>query len=152
VLPLYRFRAAARAAWRGGGTEADVTALRAAIEAAAEADPVISDAEVAGGTWVTVSAIVLAAHPGYAGLRLTELVRDAAGVRWDLAAASVDARPADLGGSAMEDVTRAAPLAWQAGLSWWCPRAGSIADARLADTWCSLRCGDFLCRQGCGNS
>lgn len=88
-----RFRA--EVAFPEGG-DAPAVLLAPAVRKAAEDDPAVSGVKthIDGDGAVTVSALVVAAHGGLAGNRLAELVRSAALDGWDVAAASVSARPA----------------------------------------------------------
>jgi DNA-binding transcriptional regulator YhcF (GntR family) len=95
VLALHRYHAAvtcARTALAGD----DALALFAdALDTAAQGDPTaVSVGAVPAGDGAIVAGVFLAAHSGHAGDRLCELVRAAAGRAWDLAGASVEARPA----------------------------------------------------------
>lgn len=76
--------------------DAPAALLAPAVRKAADADPAVSGitTHVGEDGTVTVSALVIAAHGGFAGHRLAELIRSVAGDGWDLAGASVSARPA----------------------------------------------------------
>lgn len=92
VAGQHRFRAEVAFPWGG----APAALLAPAVRKAADADPAVSGitTHIGEDETVTVSALVVAAHGGFAGHRLAELVRSAAGDGWDLAGAAVSARPA----------------------------------------------------------
>lgn len=99
VVGQRRFRAVVLFPWTAvPGFTPDAAALEGAVRAAAAGDPAVSAVTVGprddGSQGVAVSALVVAAHGGFAGHRLAELVREGAGDGWDLAGASVIARPA----------------------------------------------------------
>lgn len=97
VLPLAGYQTEMTLGRADGtaGQPADAATLRDALAAASDGDPMLDGLEVsaAGVAGWMVSAVVTAAHPGHAADQLAELVRAAALKGWDLAAASVSARP-----------------------------------------------------------
>lgn len=92
VLQLYRYRVTTRISWLGGSDPArDKAALIAAVEAAVGEDPMTGEPELLGDSGVSVYAVILAPHGGYAADRLMEIVQGAAGKAWGVVRASVTA-------------------------------------------------------------